>query len=457
MPSAQSGWPRPHLLSLPRRAYRHPCRGTGIPQSDAASFRSLSVGPSIRTTKLREELPLNHAPRSRLSCPWLLEVPTSGYTAPRPPVYAAIVSLGGEGGRPPGYYAQQMAVSISSLDSACGPRERTAPRTAGSRLYLKNINLMDSSLLEAYTSQPRCRRTVCLGRGFSLPPLPEEDANPCRLRSSSVVMGTQAFSMTSHKVNNIEKAEEMKTLNALRNMCENGSREEVRHNIENSRKIRAIEDMQKFLKNKASLGTKETLSGDKSSEGSYKRVSFSPGRQPESSDVALPGSRVRLSYVESDWTAERHSHTKKRLSWAAGEKLYKTSAYHASHATVVLNNRRVSPSHRKRSSSAERLTLYPRTASCVNIPKCKKHLSWASSEKRRFSWAPGNPSTGRDREDQRRYSFAGEESRRPAIRMGTRSLAPITPPPSRCPRHLPRPNLSPDNRRHTCGYHVRCS
>ncbi|XP_050711566.1 uncharacterized protein LOC126995740 isoform X6 [Eriocheir sinensis] len=429
-------------LTVPRHTLSQPRSGTLSVQSDPAASCPRPGASSINK-RSEEELHVSHVPRSRLSCPWLLETPTSGYTAPRRSVYAAIVSVGSEGGRPPGYYAQQTAFSTAPLGLPSHTRKYTVAGGPGSNTYLKNVNFSGQSLLEAFTSQPRWRRTVCEGRGFSLPSLPEEDGNAYRLRSSSVVMGTQAFSMNSQKVNNIEKAEKMKT-RTMGISCDNVNREEVRHNIENSRKIKAIEDLQGCLKTRDGTGDKEAMPDIKSS-GSSKRVSFSSGKQPESPTVVLPGARARLSYVEPEWYAnkavERLPYTKKRSSWAAGEILHKGLPTSVCQATVVLNNRRVSWGHRSRSSSSERLTLYPRTASCVNIPKCKKRLSWASSEKRRFSWAPGHvPTDTQDPEDHRRYSFAGEESRRSAIRMGTRSLgAPLTPPPPRCPRHPLRP------------------
>lgn len=245
IPTLRYPGPRPLPPTAPRHAHSQPCLGTNIAHSS-------------RHKRPKEELHVSDVPRSRLSCPWLLEVPTSGYTAPPRPVYAAVVSLGSEGGRPPGYYAPQMVISTAPLGLPSRAREKTAGGGSGGSTYLKNINFSGPTLLEAFTSQPRCRRTMCVAPGFSLPSLQEEDGSPYLLRSSSVVMGTQAFSMNTRKVNNIEKAEKMKTL-SMRNSCDNGSREEVRHNIENSRKIRAIEDQQGCLKTKDDPGDKEAV------------------------------------------------------------------------------------------------------------------------------------------------------------------------------------------------------
>lgn len=321
---------------------------------------------------------------------------------------------------------------------------------------------------------PRCRRTVCLGQGFTLPPLQEEEWDTLgRPRSSSVVMGSQTFTlspnvhpnthkpMTTPKVNNIEKAEKMKGLH------QNSGREEspltdveVQHNIENSQKLRAIARYQRSLimlqdsdsHEKARTRSGEVFPGNtkgeenvtnengedeaKVSSGNEKHVTITRDQPVAMTTVVSSSSsavkmtewpRVRLSYVEPaecdsrEESVDKTHHqntTRKRSSWAAGEKhLQKilTERFckgHSeqvskappkgdsqSHDPVVLNNQQAlsQPVHEKqesqpkgrkgRSMSREAATIFPRSQSCLNLPKCKKRLSWATSHRKRFSWS----------------------------------------------------------------------
>lgn len=362
--------------------------------------------------------------RSSAPHPWVLNEPVSGYTAPRRPVYASIVSLGGEGGRPPGYYAPQVAVSISpvGLRGQLGTRAFTS--SAGNHIYLRNLNFPDTPLLESHMTRPRSRKTVCVGESFSLPTLHEENPGYGRARSASVVMGTQAISLTSQKVNNIEKAKKMKTQKTMKITKDDDVEVvEVHHNIKNFQAARAIEVSRSSMK----MGRKSDSRALKVKPfaGNCKHVSFC---EPPAS---LSGPRVRLSYVESidyeDNTPERPALTKKRLSWAAGEKTHNAPPLRPPKSEAVLNNESVQGAGVK-SRLSEATTVFPRTESCINIHKFKKRFSWATSEKKRFSWSPRGISAARRSADQRRYSVAGEENRRSAIRMGTRSLVSISSP-----------------------------
>ncbi|XP_066938047.1 uncharacterized protein [Macrobrachium rosenbergii] len=386
------------------------------------------------------------APRSHISYPWLLNDASlgygdfSGYMAPRPPVYASIVSLSGESSRPASYYAQQVSVSVDPEIHRNQERLRNFISRNYGGLFVRNFNTWQGHHL----SQPRCRRTVCVGSGFSLPPLLEEDATYGRARSSSVVMGTQAISLSSHKVNNIEKAEQMK---ALSKMMKDKKDEELAEfqNEENAKKNQSLqqsqspEDKDDFdsdvikSENSPSTPSQDDEVEEEGEKGGSSKETPESGIETElafSGNLTRP--RVRLSYVESFNDSERVREEraqmikKKRSSWAVGEKIHKLPERPFRRKDFILNNAR-DARNRSRISVHPSDTLYPRTESCVNAPKCKKRLSWASCERKRFSWSPRSHSADRVLE-RRRYSIAGDEGRRNSVRMGTRSLMSISSP-----------------------------
>ncbi|KAK7020297.1 hypothetical protein SK128_020227, partial [Halocaridina rubra] len=373
-------------------------------------------------------------PRSRVSYPWLLNDAVlgygdySGYMAPRPPVYASIVRLSGESARPASYYAPQIALSRDSNILNCHERFRNWVTPRGNNMF---VNHFDS--VQEYLSRPRIRRTVCVGHGVSLPPLLEEDGSyGCvRSSSSSVIMGTQAISLASQKVNNIEKAERMK---AFSKILEEKKNEEAlgfrnRKKSEKADNTEDIPDQRKENGERASSSFQrenenpEIISGNLRTATAYNHETAIP--------VTLAQPRVRLSYVEPlQETAREISllQKKKRSSWAAGERISRLSRDRSLiNDDILPSNERWPQNQRSRALTRSSATPYPRTESCVNAPKCKKRLSWASCERRRFSWSPRSISADRLQET-RRFSIAGGESRKPFIRMGTRSLMPISSP-----------------------------
>ncbi|XP_069946457.1 uncharacterized protein [Cherax quadricarinatus] len=400
------------------------------------SFSNPSSGIPSQVNIRRSEMVLGEACRSS-SKSWLVEEPVSGYTAPRPPMYASVVSLG-EGGRPLGYYTPQVTASLSPVGLRGQLGTRAFVGSSGNHIYLRNLNFLAAPILERHMSRPRSRRTVCLGGSFSLPTLHEDDADCCPVRSASLLVADHGIPLTTQKVNNIEKAEKMKAQNIMKI-----TEDELIPSVEIHRSVKYSQMDKAAEVSRSSLRTKGKRKCDPKALGSGKHVSFSePPAKPPSS---LSASRVRLSYVESvgdaDKSAERPSSTKKRLSWAAGE-IHKASPPRPQKFKAVLNNeifvRR--GSLRSRPIPSEGTTLFPRTESCINIPKCKRRLSWATSEKKRFSWSPRGTSAclGGSR-DKRRYSFAGKDTMRSSIRMGTRSLVSISSPVTGSLVHLAGP------------------
>lgn len=404
---------------------------SGPPESPVPPPGPVLVPAGLRRTVSDYILP-SYGPRSRVSYPWSLETPMLGYTAPRLPVYASIVNLGKEKNRCASYYASNIAVPPPE---SSGSLRALAGGVSGQLFPGELSQVRDAAGQESqsHLTRPRSRRTVCVGQGFSLPPLLEEDASYGRCRSASVVMGTQAMTISSLKVNNIEKAERMKANERRKDLAQKDD-VEVLNNIENTQKIKALEISQDPLRSESDESDASKEAAPKAREGeptvaSTKKVSFSDHGAATSPELTRP--RVRLSYVEPS-TSDEKSDTKaqqskrKRLSWAAGDKGHK-QASRESRSGALLNNERDAEGRRSRLSASEASTIYPRSEPSGDAPKFKKRLSWATSERKRFSWSPRSSSMDRGL-DRRRYSFAGDESRRQNIRMGTRSLLSISSP-----------------------------